>query len=95
MVASSCAVRGGWRREANMARLIRVTIDVYPPSEQRPDYCVESWEQVRSSKPNRVLHFSLKNHPAQSDVDWVVEVLGTQFQNVVSRTIGLQEELAF
>jgi hypothetical protein len=78
-----------------MARIFRLTIDLYPPSEVRTDYCIEVYEKVRSANPNRVLHFGMKTVPTSADYSWVAEVLVAELEALFGRTVGLQEQLGF
>lgn len=76
-----------------MARIWRLDIAVYPPSDDRPHFCVEVFETVRSARPNRVLHFSIGNPPGEEEAEWLEEVIGAQMRTLMARTIGLQSVL--
>jgi hypothetical protein len=76
-----------------MARLFKVTLECWPPSDTRPAYCVEVFEQIRTASPNRVLHFSIGNPPLEEDLDWLYDVLGAETIQLVDRTIGVQQRL--
>jgi hypothetical protein len=77
----------------DMARVFRVTIDLHPPSEQRPQYCLESYEKVRTAAPNRVLHFALGDKPTEEDLQFVGDVIGAQLQSLIIRLVGIQAAL--
>lgn len=76
-----------------MARVFKVSVELHAPSAQRPDYCIESFEQVRTAKPNRVLHFGLGYSPTPADVAFVGEVIATQLEDLIVRLVGVQLEL--
>lgn len=72
-----------------------MTIELFPASEHRPEMCFEVHEQIRTAKGNRILHFGIKNHPTEADLEWVLEVVGAALQSSMGRTLGLQEPLPF
>lgn len=76
-----------------MARIFKLTLELYPPGEFRPSTCVEVFEQVRGAKPHRVLHFGLHETPTPADLDWLEQVVGLQIRSLVYKTCGVQEAL--
>jgi hypothetical protein len=78
-----------------MARIFRMSIEVHPPNQVRPGYCIETFEQVRQAQPNRILHFGIDAPVTTDDVAFVVETIGTQLETLINRTLGQQEPLRF
>jgi hypothetical protein len=78
-----------------MARILKMTIELFPPSEHRPEMCFEVYEQIRTAGPNRILHFGMKNNPTEADLEWVLEVVGAALQSAMGRTLGITEQLPF
>jgi hypothetical protein len=76
-----------------MARIFRLSVEVYPPSETRPQYCVEAWQTVRTARSERVLHFGLNDSFTPEDVDYLEDTIGMMLRGLVHRTIGIQERL--
>lgn len=76
-----------------MARILKLTLELFPPSEVRDQYCVEVKQVVRTAPEARVLHFGIKHPMKQSDVDWVREVFGLQLAALIDHTVGVQQRL--
>jgi hypothetical protein len=76
-----------------MARIFRLSVDVYPPSEHRPQYCVEAWQTVRTARAERVLHFGFDDSFTPEDVDYLEDTIGLMLRGLLHRTIGIQERL--
>lgn len=76
-----------------MARVFKLSIELFEPNSERPHYCIEATEQVRRAAPNRVLHFGLHDHPSQEDFDWVGQVVGAELEALMVRLVGVQLKL--
>lgn len=76
-----------------MARIFKVTIELWDKNEIRPNYCIETFETVRTAKPNRVLHFGIAEPVNLEDVTWVEDTIGAEIRSLFMRTVGIQEEL--
>lgn len=78
-----------------MARILKMTVELFPPSEHRPEMCFEVHEQIRTAGAQRILHFGMKDNPTEADLEWVLEVLGLALQSAMGRTLGIQDPLPF
>lgn len=78
-----------------MARIFRVTMDLYPLTDPDGGYCIETFETVRTAKPNRVLHFGVKAPLDPEEVDFILECLHSELVSLVNRTVGAQHKLEF
>lgn len=76
-----------------MARLFRVWVEVHPPNDNRPHYCVEVFRQVRTATPLRTAHFSVGALPEMDDVAWIGCVLEDTVNQCMYDTIGIQQPL--
>lgn len=76
-----------------MARIFKLTMELFPPGEFRDQTCVEVHEQIRGAMPNRVLHFGLHATPTADDLAWLEEVISLQIRTLVYRTCGIQDQL--
>jgi hypothetical protein len=78
-----------------MARIFKMWVELHEPSAQRPLICLESFEQVRTASPNRILHFGYPEHLEENDVDYLVDVITAQLRALIGRTVGTQGKLTF
>jgi hypothetical protein len=88
--------RGGSPQKGkDMARIFKLTLELWPANEYRPNTCVEVHETRGRARPNRILHFALHDPPSEADLEWLCEVVGLQIRTSVGQTIGTQTELEF
>ena len=78
-----------------MARVFKVELVMHEPSPDRPNYCFEVFQAVRTASKHRVLHFGLAVPLTDEDVEWVIDVVEAELQSLIKRTIGVQEKISF
>lgn len=78
-----------------MARLFKLTIELYPPAGERDQYCIETFEQVRLANRQRILHFGIKDPFDSDDLEWLKDVIGSQLEGLIIRTAGVTSQLEF
>jgi hypothetical protein len=78
-----------------MARILRVWLEIHEPSAGNPNVCVEVFDQARRATPTRVLHFGYPHPLEQGDLEYLSDVLQSTFVSIVSRTIGVAQQLEF
>lgn len=78
-----------------MARIFSLKIEMFEPSETRPQMCVEVKEKVRTAGEHRLVHFGYMLPLSQGDVSYLADTVGTILTGIIARTIGYSEQLPF